>query len=129
MRFYINSFVASVGSLITYLLGGWDKVLSILVVLMVLDYVSGVLSAIHNKDLNSMIGFRGILKKVIIIIVLIVAVLLDRLLNNEGWVFRTLVAFYYIANECISILENAGKTGLEIHPKLIEVLKQLKEGK
>lgn len=127
MKSYINSVVAGVGTLATYLLGGWDNALSILVTLMLLDYITGILSAIHNKEVSSMIGFKGIVRKATIIIVLIVAVLLDRLISQDGWVFRTLIAFYYIANESISILENAGKMGLDIHPKLLDKLKQLKE--
>ncbi len=122
-----NLVVAMVGSMATYLLGGWDTCLIVLVWFMALDYVTGVIGGIVQKKLNSTVGFVGILRKATIIIVLIVAVLLDRLLNGGTWVFRTLVCYFYIANEAISLLENATKIGIPIPEKLVSVLDQLKK--
>jgi toxin secretion/phage lysis holin len=122
----INTIAAVIGTGCTYLFGGWDTVLIVLVWFMALDYITGVLGGVANKNLSSSVGFKGILKKVTILIVLIVAVLLDRLVNNGTWVFRTLITYYYIANEGISLLENAAKIGLPVPEKLLDILEQLK---
>lgn len=124
-RELFNSSVAWAGCILTYIFGGWDTCLIVLVAFMALDYLTGVMGAINQRNLSSDIGRRGILKKVTILIVLIVSVLLDRLLNGT-WVFRTLVCYFYIANEAISLLENAVKIGIPVPKKLIQVLEQLK---
>lgn len=127
MKEYINATVAAIGTGLTYIFGGWDTVLIVLTIFMALDYLTGVMAAIANKELNSNVGFKGLFKKVTILIVLIVAVLLDRLLNNDTWVFRTLVAYFYIANEAISLLENSARIGLPVPQKLLDILAQLKK--
>lgn len=121
-----NTLVAILGGLFTYLLGGWDTCLIVLVTFMALDYATGVIGGWIQKNLNSNIGFRGILRKTTIIIVVIVAVLLDRLLKNGAWVFRTLVCYFYIGNEAISLLENVVKIGIPVPKKLVDALEQLK---
>ncbi len=121
-----NTIVAISGTVITYIFGGWDTALIVLVVMMALDYVTGLTAAAINKELNSNIGFKGLLRKALIAAVLIVAVLLDRLLNEDAWVFRTLVCCFYIANEGLSILENVGKCGVDLPNKLVDSLEQLK---
>src|SRR5690606_26146748 len=83
-----NAIVALVGTLATWLFGGWDIALMILVVFMVLDFLSGWIAAIINNNLDSHVGFKGIVKKSLILFVLIIAVLLDRLIGNQ-WTFRT----------------------------------------
>lgn len=125
-RDLLNTIVAAIGTAITYIFGVWDTAIAVLVMFMVLDYVTGVLGGIVNKNLSSAVGFRGLLKKITILIVLIVAVSLDRLLNSGSWVFRTLVCYFYIANEGISLLENSAKIGLPVPSKLIDILEQLK---
>lgn len=122
-----NSIVAVLGCFLSYIFGSWDTCLMVLVSFMLIDYLTGVIGGIIQKKLSSHIGFVGILRKSTIILVLIVAVLLDRLLNGGTWVFRTLVCYFYIANEGISIIENAGKCGIPLPQKLIEVLEQLKD--
>lgn len=93
---------------------------------MVLDYVTGVIYAYVVKTLNSEVGFRGLIKKCMILAVLIVGVELDRMLGNGGtWVFRTLVAYFYIANEGISLLENISNLGVPIPNKIKTALEQL----
>lgn len=121
-----NTIVAGIGSMVTYFFGGWDTCIIVLVAFMILDYATGLLNAWLRNKLNSKVGYKGIAKKASILVVLIVAVLLDRLLNNGIWVFRTLVCYFYIANEGISILENCGKCGLPLPPKIIKALEQLK---
>ena len=92
---------------------------------MALDYITGVIYACINKTLNSNIGFKGLIKKCMILVVLVVAVLLDRMINGESWVFRTLVCYFYIANEGISLLENAANLGVPIPNKIKDALEQL----
>ncbi|KOF56821.1 hypothetical protein AGR56_09175 [Clostridium sp. DMHC 10] len=125
-RNVFNTLVAVLGGLFTYLLGGWDTCLIVLVAFMALDYATGVIGGWIQKNLNSNKGFKGILRKTTIIIVVIVAVLLDRLLKNGTWVFRTLVCYFYIGNEAISLLENVVKIGIPVPKKLVDALEQLK---
>lgn len=125
---YFKGVVISVGTGLTWFLGTWDIALQVLVCFMFLDYVIGVLRAYVNKEVSSSVGLKGIARKAVIFVVLIVAVLLDRLLNTENWVFRTLICYFYIANEGISLLENCAGLGLPIPEKLKEALAQLKEG-
>lgn len=120
-----NSAVAVIATAFTFLFGDWDIAIIVLIGFMVLDYVTGVLVAYINKKISSKIGLKGLTKKFMIILILIGAVMLDRLMNNGTWMFRTLVCYFYIANEGISLLENAGNLGLPIPDKLKEALEQL----
>lgn len=129
MNNIFNSVVAVIATFFTYLFGGWDVALSILITFMILDYITGVIWAYIQKNLNSEVGFKGLVKKCTILIVLIVGSMLDRLLNSGEWVFRTLVCYFYIANEGISLLENISKLGVPIPAKIQDALEQLnKEG-
>lgn len=125
----LSSLVAILGTVFTWLFGGWDIALLVLIVFMIMDYITGLARGAINRKLSSDVGFRGIAKKSVILVVLIVAVLLDRLINDGQWIFRTLICYFYIANEGISILENCAALGLPIPERLSEVLEQLKEGK
>lgn len=121
-----NIIIAGLGSALTYIFGGWDTSLKVLILFMVADYATGLIHAWMGNKLNSKVGYKGIAKKSLILIVLIVAVLLDRLINKNIWVFRTLVCYFYVANEGISILENCGKCGVPLPQKLLDTLEQLK---
>lgn len=125
---YFKVFIATLGTGLTWIFGAWDIAIIVLVSFMALDYFTGVLRAVVNKEVSSDIGLKGIARKTVIFVVLIVAVLLDRLLNTGTWVFRTLVCYFYIANEGISLLENCACLGLPIPEKLKDVLVQLKDG-
>lgn len=125
MEKFFDSCVAVIATCITYLLGGWDIALIVLVTFMALDYLTGVTYAYINNKLNSEVGFKGLLKKCMIIVVIIAAVLLDKMLNTDAWVFRTLVCYFYIANEGISLLENISNLGVPIPNKLKLALEQL----
>lgn len=124
-RITFNSIVAVAGTLLTWCFGGWDLALKVLVSMMILDYVTGVIVAYINQEIDSKVGFKGICRKLLIMIVLIVSVLLDRLIG-QGWVFRTAVCYFFVANEGISILENVSKCGLPLPETLIKALSQLK---
>lgn len=118
--------VAATATYVTWIFGGWDMALTALIVAMALDYVTGVIAANINGTMNSNKGFKGILRKVLILIVLTLGALVDRLLNTGTWTFRTLIAYFYISNEGISILENVGKCGVIFPAGLQKALEQLK---
>lgn len=122
----VNILLSILGTLFTWLFGAWDLALMVLVTFMVLDYATGLIKGYLTKKLSSSTGWEGIARKSIIFIVLFMAVMLDRLLNAGTWVFRTLVCYFYIANEGLSILENCSVIGLPIPPKIQEALEQLK---
>lgn len=125
MEKYFNVIVAILATFFTYLFGSWDLALQVLIVFMILDYGTGVLYAYLTNQLNSEVGFKGLVKKCMILVVLIIGVMLDRILGTGTWVFRTLVAYFYIANEGISLLENVGNIGIPIPNKMRQALEQL----
>jgi len=94
---------------------------------MAVDYVTGVLNAIKEKKLSSKVGFTGLLRKVTIFGVVIVAAQVDVALKLDA-VCRSAVIAFYTANEAVSLLENAAAIGLPVPPKLVEILGQLKAG-
>lgn len=124
--FAIKSAFALLGGLLGTLFGGLDGFLITLLVFMLLDYISGVILAIVQKKLSSKIGFKGILKKVMILILVAVGTILDKNILVDGAFIRTLIIFFYIANEGISLVENAALLGLPIPEQLKEVLEQLR---
>lgn len=126
---YLRILVVAIGTGFTWLFGAWDTPLVVLIVFMTLDYITGFTRGYINKELSSDVGLKGIARKGVIFVVLIVAVMLDRLLNTGSWMFRTMVAYFYIANEGISLLENCASLGAPIPEKLKHALIQLKEGK
>lgn len=126
-REIFNFSIAGLGTFLTWLFGTWDTALAVLIAFIVLDYITGLLKGAVTKQLSSDIGFRGLVRKAVILIVLIVAVSLDRLMNTGTWVFRTLVCYFYIANEGISIIENSAALGLPVPKKLTEILIQIKD--
>lgn len=125
---YWKYVVVVIGTVFTWLFGTWDVALSVLIAFMVMDYLTGVIKAFVNKEVSSSIGLVGITRKSLILLVLIVAVLLDRLINSGTWLFRTIVCYFYIANEGISLLENTIAMGLPVPEQIKDALIQLKEG-
>lgn len=117
--------VVFLGTLFTWIFGAWDMPIITLLVFIFLDYLTGVLKSGKSNQLCSKAGLRGITKKGLILVVLLVAVMLDRLLENGTWMFRTLIAYFYISNEGISILENCAELGVPIPEFLRQALKQL----
>lgn len=129
MKEYLCAILATVGYLFIYLLGGWDIALQCLLLAIVFDYVSGMIKAFHTKTLSSRIGFQGILKKVGILLIVMLGVLVDRVTGNTGAV-RTLVIYYFVANEGLSVIENLGQCGVPIPSSIKKALKALnKESK
>lgn len=128
MKETLSAILATIYTTFIYLVGGFDVALQCLLILIVLDYITGIIKSYINKDLSSKIGFRGIVKKVAILILVMVSVIVDRVTGNTGAV-RTLVIYYFVANEGLSIIENLGEAGLPIPSKLKEALNSLKDNK
>ena len=114
-----------IGGWLGYFLGGCDGLLIALVMFVVMDYISGVMCAIADKNLSSEVGFKGICRKVLIFILVGIANILDVHVIGTGSVLRTAIIFFYISNEGVSLLENAAHLGLPVPEKLKVVLKQL----
>lgn len=125
--YHLPKFFAIIGTLTGFLLGGYDGFLYTLLSLIFIDYLTGVMVALIKGQVSSEIGFKGILKKMLILIMLAMGNLLDKNLFGGGDAIRTAVIFFYTANEGISILENLTAIGFPIPTKLKEVLTQLSE--
>ncbi len=123
----INSSIAIGGTWLTYLIGGWDSVLKILAVLIIIDYITGIIKALINKELTSDIGWVGLMKKAAIFLVVILAHQLDLTIPQENPIFRTMACYFYIANEGISITENIAVLGVPLPEWLVKTLKKLKD--
>ena len=115
----------AIGGWIGYFLGGKDGMLIALVVFMALDYITGLMCAIMDKKLSSAVGFKGICKKVLILMLVGVANILDVHVVGQGSALRGAVIAFYLSNEGLSLLENAAYIGLPIPDKLRENLEQL----
>lgn len=122
---WFQAFAAALGGFLGWYLGGMDSVLYALIVFVIVDYVTGVLSAIHDKSVSSKIGSRGISKKVMIFLLVGIAHMVDSQVIGHDSVLRTAVIFFYLTNEGISILENAAHLGLPVPTRLKDVLARL----
>lgn len=122
----INQAVFAVlGGWIGYYLGGCDGLIYLLTACVIIDYITGVMCAITDHRLSSAVGFKGICRKVLIFMLVGLANLIDVDVIKSGSIVRTAVLFFYISNEGVSLLENAGHLGLPIPGKLKDVLEQL----
>lgn len=113
------------GGVIVSLFGAWDKILWALVVLMVLDYIMGVIKAIYKKELSSSVGFKGLLKKISILVIVALANVVQELMGGSVAI-REIVIMFYIANEGISILENVAAVSTKMPQALKDILLQLR---
>ena len=121
----IQMAVAAIGGWLGYFLGGMDGLMIALIIFMVLDYITGLMCAIADKKLSSAVGFKGICKKVLIIMLVGVAHVVDLHVVGTGDALRSAVVCFYLSNESVSMLENAAHLGLPIPEKLKSVLAQL----
>ena len=115
----------ALGGFLGWFLGGVDGFLYALIAFVVIDYITGVMCAIADKNLSSEVGFKGICRKVLIFLLVGIANVLDVQVIGTGSVLRTAVIFFYISNEGISLLENASHLGLPVPAKIKAVLEQL----
>lgn len=125
MKHIFQSFFAVVGTVLTYLFGGWSALLGILLAFVALDYITGVLAAGSKGKLSSAVGMRGIAKKIGIFVLVAIAHLVDRALG-DGTLIRDAAIFFYLANELLSIIENAGALGVPIPDILLRAVEILK---
>lgn len=126
MKHFINDILSVILTTIVYLLGGFDIALQSLLIVMIVDYLTGIVSAIYNKELSSKIGFKGILKKFSYLCVVALSVVIDNL-TGQGGLIRTLVIYFFVANDGLSIIENMAEMGVKLPQKLIDSLEQIKK--
>ena len=117
--------ITAIGGWLGYFLGGLDGLMIALIVLMTLDYVSGGMCAIIDRKLSSAVGFKGVCKKVFILMLVGVAHIIDLHVVGTGSALRGAVICFYMSNEGLSLLENAAHIGLPIPDKLRDILAQL----
>lgn len=125
MDILAKTMIAIGGGIASYLFGGWSVMLSILLTFVIIDYVTGLVAAFKEGKLKSDVGLWGIAKKVMIFGIVTVAHLIDTALG-EAHLFRDTAIFFYLSNELLSLIENAGRIGAPIPPalqKAVEVLK------
>lgn len=122
----ITKLLIAVGSFFAYVLGGIDGLITALITVMCIDYITGIASAIYNKKLSSKIGIKGIVKKFAFLCVVALSVVIDNLLGQSGTI-RTMVIYFFVANDGISIMENLAEMNVKLPQKLIDSLEQIKK--
>ncbi len=118
-------FFAVTGGLLAGIFGEWDTVLWTLTLLMALDYITGIIKAVYKKQVSSEIGFKGILKKITVLAVVALANAVQVLIGGNQPV-REMVIMFYIANEGISVLENASEVLPNMPAGLKNILLQIR---
>ncbi len=122
---WIKTSVATLGGIAVYLWGPWDALCMTLVAFVAIDYITGVTKAAILKTLDSSMGFRGLLKKLFIFALVALATMIDRIIPEANSAIRSAVMLFYIANEGLSILENAGEMGLPLPKSLKNAIMKL----
>lgn len=126
MKIYLNEIISALLTFTIYILGGFDIALKSLLVVIVIDYITGVASAFYNKKLSSKVGFRGIIKKFCYLCIVALSVVIDNLIGQQG-VIRTLVIYFFVANDGLSIIENMSEMDVKLPQKLKDSLEKIKE--
>lgn len=126
MKHLINDVISVILTTFVYLVGGFDIAIQSLLIVIVIDYLTGIASAIYNKELSSKIGLKGILKKFCYLLVVALSVVIDKLLG-QGGLIRTLVIYFFVANDGLSIVENMAEMNIKLPKKLIDALEQIKK--
>lgn len=121
----VYTMIAIILGVIANALGGFDSALRLLIVLIIADYITGIAAAIKLQKLDSSVGFTGLIKKVIILILVWIGFELDKSLGSQF--LRNAIIFFYASNEGVSVLENTSKLGVPYPNKLKEILEQLKD--
>ncbi|MET3697166.1 toxin secretion/phage lysis holin [Bacillus oleivorans] len=126
IRTFTIPFISCVGSVVSVMFGGWNHIFLLLIIVVILDYVLGVLIAYMNGSLSSKVGWKGIAKKVIIFSLIAVAHIVDVVLDTQHLV-RNATILFYLCNECISIIEHAAKAGVPIPKALLNALESISQ--
>ena len=119
--------MAAICTLISFLFGDIEGMMIALIALIVLDYISGVIAAAVEKRLSSEVGAKGIAKKIFMLLIVALANIVDINVIGDGHALKTVTVVFYICNECISLIENAGRIGVPVPKKLLDVLEQLRD--
>jgi toxin secretion/phage lysis holin len=119
-----KTFVATFGAFCGYFLGGWDTTLKVLVIMAVIDYLTGVFAAGYNGELKSKVGFKGIAKKVVLFLLVAAATQADAVMGTNSAI-REATIFFFIGNELLSLLENAGRMGIPLPSALTNAVEIL----
>lgn len=122
----IEIVISSILGFFTYLIGGIDSLMISLLVLIVIDYITGICKGVIQKKLSSKISAKGIIKKFGYIVIIILATLFDRLVSDDNMAIRTMMIYFFIANESLSILENWAVIGLPLPKKIFDIFEKLK---
>lgn len=125
-KFVVNTLAAELSTVFIFIFGEFDISLQCIVIAIVLDYISGLIKAFCTKTLSSKIGIQGLLKKVGILCIVALATIIDHVTGESGAI-RTLVIYYFVANEGLSVLENLAQAGLPIPQSIKKALKALKK--
>lgn len=123
----LSGIFAAIGLWLGLFIGPVNGLLIALIVFVITDYVTGFASAIVRKELSSSVGFKGLARKILIFLIVGIANVLDVYVLGANAVLRTAVILFYMCNEGLSIIENAGEIGLPIPKKLKDVLAQLRK--
>lgn len=123
----LSGVFAAIGLWLGLFIGPVNGLLIALIVFVLTDYVTGFASAVVRKELSSSVGFKGLARKVLIFLIVGIANVLDVYVLGANAVLRTAVILFYMCNEGLSIIENAGEIGLPIPKKLKDVLAQLRK--
>ena len=122
-----KNILAGVCTVLSFLFGDMEDLMVALVALIILDYISGVIAAAVEKRLSSEVGAKGIAKKIFMLLIVALANIVDINVVGDGHVLKTVTVVFYICNECISLIENAGRIGVPVPKKLLDVLEQLRD--
>ena len=125
MKNLISDIASVILTTLVYILGGWDVALMSMVIVVIIDYITGLSSAFYNKKVSSKQGFKGIIKKFCYFLIVALAVVIDNLMGQSG-IIRTLVIYFFVANDGISIIENMAEMDVKLPRKLIDALDDLK---
>ncbi|BDG37203.1 phage holin family protein [Saccharococcus caldoxylosilyticus] len=115
------------GSVVSFFIGGVDSLVVILLCFVAVDYVTGMIASAMEGKLSSQVGFRGIVRKLLIFVLVAVSHLLDTAIGWGNHFIRDIIIFFYIANEFISIVENAGRAGVPIPTVLRKAIELFKD--
>ena len=126
MKHLINDVISVILTTFIYLVGGFDIAIQSLLIVIIIDYLTGIASAIYNKELSSKTGFKGIIKKFCYLLVVALSVVIDNLLGQSGLI-RSLVIYFFVANDGLSIIENMAEMNVKLPQKLIDTLEQIKK--
>lgn len=126
MKQLFNDMFSVILTTFIYLMGGFDIALQSLIIVIVIDYITGIASAIYNKELSSKVGFKGIIKKFCYLLVVALSVVIDNLTSQSG-IIRSLVIYFFVANDGISIIENMAEMNVKLPKKLIDSLEQIRK--